>query len=279
VATASHDACTLGASEPITEKRRPHNKLPHREGGPAHVAAASLVATSLLWEISGRLLDFAFLPPFSEVLRAAWRLTISGEIPLCLSVSLLSLLVGYSLAVALGVPVGLLMGRFRTVEYLLDPYFHAFLATPTLVYMPVLFALFGISRLTQVSVVFLYAFFIIAINTMSGIRSVEREYVEMARSFGASELVSWHKVLLPGALPLIATGLHLGLGRGIKGMIEGEMLIAFIGMGAMLRRYGGRFDAAGVFGILIVVVAVALLCDLLLRGVERRLVHWPDQND
>ena len=253
------------------------DNLLHRGGRHDFTSATSLVAGILLWELAGHLLGFAFLPPLSEVLRATWRLTLDGELPVCLSASLLSLLAGYVLAVGFGVPLGLLMGRFRTVEHLLDPYFSAFLAAPSLVYVPVLFALFGVSRLTQVSVVFIYAFFVIATNTMSGIRSVKRTHVEMARSFGASELALWHRVFLPGALPLIAAGLHLGLGRGIKGMINGEMLIAFVGLGALLRRYGGRFDAADVLGILVVVVAVALIGDLLLRRVERRLVHWPDQ--
>lgn len=242
-----------------------------------YIPTLSIFCGICLWELCGRLLDFAFLPPFSEILGATWRLTLIGEVPSCLAASLLSLLAGYSLAVGLGIPVGLLIGRFRTVEYMLDPYFTAFLAAPTLVYVPVLFALFGLSRMTQVSVVFLHAFFIIAINTMVGVRSVERSHQEMARSFCASELTLWRKVLLPGALPLMAAGLHLGLGRGIKGMINGEMFIAFIGLGAALRRYGGRFDAASVFGILIVVIAVAFLCELLLRLVERRLIRWPDQ--
>ncbi|TAK27174.1 MAG: ABC transporter permease [Chloroflexota bacterium] len=278
MATTSCRVDTLGDAGSIDtaeEALSRHNSL-HRGGSHALGSAASLVCGMLVWELAGRLLDFGFLPPFSEVIRATWRLTLSGEIPLYLSTSLVSLAAGYVLAVGLGVSVGLLMGRFRTVEYLLDPCFSAFLAAPSLVYVPILFALFGASRLTQVSVVFIYAFFIVATNTMSGIRTVERAYVEMARSFGASELTLWHKVLLPGALPLITAGLHLGLGRGVKGMINGEMLIAFTGLGALLRRYGGRFDAAGVFGILIVVVGVALIGDFLLRRVERRLVCWPD---
>jgi ABC-type nitrate/sulfonate/bicarbonate transport system permease component len=244
--------------------------------GRVSISTASLVCGLALWELAGNLLRFTFLPPVTEVLRATWRLTLSGEIPLYLSASLLSLLAGYALAVGTGVPVGLLMGRFRTVEYVLDPYFTAFLAAPSLVYVPVLFAMFGTSRMTQVSVIFIHAFFIIAINTMAGVRSVDRAYTEMARSFGASELALWRKVLLPGALPLMAAGLHLGLGRGVKGMVNGEMLIAFVGLGALLRRYGGRFDAAGVFGILVVVIAVALICDFLLRKFEHKVVPWPD---
>ncbi|MFQ5855414.1 MAG: ABC transporter permease [Anaerolineae bacterium] len=228
------------------------------------------------WEILGRLLDFPFLPPFSVVLRASWELTVSGEILGNLSASLVSLVVGYGLAATLGLTVGALMGRYRKVEHLLDVYLNAFLASPTLIWVPILFAFFGVSRLSQIAVVFLYSFWLITANTLTGIRTVDGSLLEMARSFGATERQLFWKIMLPGALPLIMAGLRIGMGRAVKGMINGEMFIALIGLGALIKIYGGRFDAARVLGILIVIIAVAVVTTSLVQALDRRVTRWAD---
>jgi len=234
----------------------------------------SLAMGAVAWEIVGRAAAFRFLPPFSRVLRAAGELIAGGEIVPPLLASLLSLLVGYGSAVLFGVAVGLLMARCRTIEFLLAPYLNAFLATPKLALVPVLYALLGLSRFIQVLVIFLSAFFVIALNTMRGIQTVDPVYVEMARAFGAGERQLFRTVLLPGSLPLTAAGLRLGIGHAFRGMVNAEMLVALFGLGAMLRSYGGRFEVEKVFAILLVIVGLALICMSLLRLIERRTAGW-----
>jgi NitT/TauT family transport system permease protein len=236
-----------------------------------------LIAIALalvIWEFLGRALHFPFLPPFSRVLAAGWELTLSGKILANLAASLASLALGYTLAAVLGVAVGALMGRYRKVEYLFDPYVNAFLASPSLIYVPILFALFGVSRASQVAIVFIYAFFIIVVNTMTGIRMVDGALLEMARSFGAGERQIFWRVMLPAALPTTMAGLRIGMARAVKGMINGEMFIALIGLGALLRTYGGRFDAEKVLGILLYIVAVALIGAGLVQAIDRRVTYW-----
>jgi ABC-type nitrate/sulfonate/bicarbonate transport system permease component len=245
--------------------------------GGAHDSWIALLAGLAVWEVAGRALHYSFLPPFSTVLRALLDLIASGQILGYLGASLVSLMIGYALAVSGGVLLGLLMGRYRRVEYVFDPYISAFLATPKIVFVPILYALFGLGRGTQVAIVFLSAFFIIVINTMGGIRNVDASCIEMARAFGASERQLFRKVLLPGALPLTMAGLRLGIGRGVKGMITGEMFIALFGLGALLRKYGGRFDSARVFAILLVVIGVALLCSFAVRLLENRFTAWTEE--
>jgi NitT/TauT family transport system permease protein len=242
--------------------------------GGAHHSWIGLLAGLAIWEVAGRALHYSFLPPFSMVLHAALDLIASGQVLGYLGASLVSLLIGYGLAVSSGVLLGLLMGRYRLVEYIVDPYISAFFATPKIVFVPILYALFGLGRGTQVAIVFLSAFFIIVINTMGGIRNVDASCIEMARAFGASERQLFQKVLLPGALPLTMAGLRLGIGRGVKGMIKGEMFIALFGLGALLRKYGNRFDSARVFAILLVVIGVALLCSYAVRILENRFTAW-----
>ena len=227
-----------------------------------------------VWEIAGRVWNISFLPPFSNVIGAAVGLIASGQILGNLATSLLGLLVGYALAAVGGVGLGVLMGRYRKIEHLFDLYINAFLAAPKIAFIPVLFAFFGVSRSVQVAVVFMSAFFIIVINTMSAIRSVDSTYIEMARSFGAREHQLLWRVLIPGAVPLTMAGLRLGMGRAVKGMINGEMFIAVFGLGGLLRTYGSRFDAEKVFAILLVVIAVALACSALVEAVEKRLTYW-----
>ncbi|HZQ11164.1 MAG TPA: ABC transporter permease [Anaerolineae bacterium] len=236
----------------------------------------ALLGGIVIWEVAGQLAHFSFLPPFSAVINATWRMTLSGEIPSNLVVSLVALVIGYLCAIVVGVPLGVLMGRYSTLEYLIDPYINAMLATPSLLYVPILFGIFGISRVTQVAVIFLYSVIIITIMTMSGIRTVEASYVEMARAFGANDRQMFRQVLLPAAMPTIIAGLRLGMGRAVRGMINGEMIIVLVGLGALLRNYGGRFDSASVFGILIVIVAVAVTCNSLLKVIERRVTRWTE---
>jgi NitT/TauT family transport system permease protein len=242
--------------------------------GDARQSALSLLIGAAIWELAGRALHLSFFPPASRVLSAALNLIASGQIGGHLAASLVSLLVGYGLAVVSGVTLGLLLGRYRWVEFVAAPYINALLTAPKLVLVPILYSLFGLGRGVQVAVIFLNAFFVIVVNTAAGIRNVDASCVEMARVFGASEGQLFSKVLLPGALPLMMAGLRLGIGRAVKGMISGEMIITLFGLGALLRKYGTRFDSAGVFAILLVVVGVALLCTLMVQAIEWRVTAW-----
>lgn len=239
-------------------------------------SVGALLAGALLWEWAGQTLHYRFLPPLSAVAVTAVELIAGGRILGYLLASLLSLAVGYGLAILVGVSVGFLMGRYRLVEYVLDPYVGAMLVAPKIVFVPILFALFGVTRGGQVAVVFLSAVFIIIVSSMNALRTVDVRYLEMARAFGAREDQLLGKVLLPGSLPMVMAGLRLGMGRAVKGMINGEMFIAVFGLGGLLRTYGSRFDAQKVFAVLLVVVTVALGLSVLLQWLETRLNRWAE---
>ena len=246
-------------------------RWPIREGRPQTVSFLIVLGS---WEIAGHLLHFTFLPPLSIVLQASWGMIISGEIPNSLAASLLGLVVGYGLAVLLGILLGSLMGRYQKIYYLMDIYLNAFLASPTLIWVPILFVFFGVSRLSQIAVIFFYAFWLIVANTITGIRTVDVSLIEMAHSFGANEKQLFRKVLLPGALPLIMAGLRIAMGRAVKGMINGEMFIALVGLGAIIKTYGGQFNAAKVLGILLVIIVVAVITTSLVQALDQRLTRW-----
>ena len=246
---------------------------PLQDNAPQLLALGAGVA---VWEALGWALQFPWLPPFSRVLAATVDLIASGRILGNLVASLTSLALGYGFSVIVGVTVGALMARYKKVEYALDVYVNAMLFAPSIVFAPIFFTLFGLSDVTRVGVVVLYTLFIVIINTFTGFRTVDPSLVEMARSFGASERQLLVRVLLPAALPLVFAGLRLGMGRAVKGMINGEMFIALVGLGALIHRYGGQFDATRVLGITLVVLAVALALSRLVQWLDHRLTAWAD---
>jgi NitT/TauT family transport system permease protein len=226
-----------------------------------------------IWELLAVVADFPFLPRFSAVVSAAFQLLTGGSIMAPLLASLLSLLTGFGGAAAAGVIVGAAMGRYRTIEHLLDLYVYALLATPTLIYVPVLFTLFGVSRGSQVAVVFLYAFPFIADATYLAVRSVDRTLLDMAWSFGASDRQVFWRIVVPGAWPRIVAALRIGIGRAVRGMINGEMLIALIGLGALIRTYGNRFEIDRLFGLLLIVLLLGISGGQLLKLLDRRVTR------
>lgn len=241
-------------------------------GHAARVGA--LFAGLVVWETASRVWHVAFVPSFAAILQALWRMLGSGEITAGLAASLGVLAAGYGLAVIVGVPAGLVMGRYRVVSDVFDPYVNALLTVPSLLLVPIVFGLFGVGRATEVAVVFLYSCVVIVVMTRSGLATIDPVYVEMARVFGASERAILKRVLLPGALPAVLTGLRLGISRAIRALINTEMLISSVGLGALLRRYGARFDAASVLGIAALVVALALLLNYGLSLAEKRVNRW-----
>jgi len=247
------------------------NPLPSTRA-PVMIPVASVAVVLALWEIVSRAAAPVFLPPFSEVIRALVTLIRSGLILEHLAISVLSLAAGFALAVVLGISIGAAMGRYPGIGRALDPWLTALLAAPNLVFVPLLFTLFGAGRLTQVGAVFLGAVFVIIATTESGIRETSPRLLEMASAFGASERDLFWKVRWPEARPIVSSGLRVGILYAVKGMVNGEMFIALSGLGGLIRTYGGRFEAANVLAILLVVIAVALACA---AGVSRAVGPGP----
>ena len=239
-------------------------------------SARSIIGGLVVWEAAGHALQFPWLPPLTTVLAGAWELIASGQIIGNLLTSLSALAMGVAVALAVGIPLGLMMGWYPAIGMTLDPYVDAMLASPTLAFVPIVFILFGLSPVTRILIVFLFAFFIVVINTESAIRQVDPALIEMAEVYGARRPQLFWKVVLPDALPLVMAGVRLGVVHGVKGMINGEIFIALVGLGAMVRSFGGQFDAVHVWAIVIVIVAVAQILSGAIRAIDHRLTGWAD---
>jgi ABC-type nitrate/sulfonate/bicarbonate transport system permease component len=234
----------------------------------------SILTLAVLWEAAGRMMDTTLIPPLSKIASAWLRLLMNGKLLENLAVSLWTLAAGFLLAAALGVIIGVLMGRFSQVEHFLDLYINALMSAPMTAFVPLLMMWFGLGVESRIAVVFLFAFFVIVINTMTGVKQVDRIFVEMARSFGAKEFEVFFKVMLPAAMPAIMAGVSIGMGRAVKGMVTAEMLLTLTGVGGMIMQYGSAFATDALFAVILTILMVAMTAMQLVKILDRRLTGW-----
>jgi len=234
----------------------------------------SILTLAILWEGAGRMIDSMLIPPLSKIGAAWWKLLLSGKLLANLTLSLWTLAAGFFLAVFIGILIGVLMGRFRGVEHFLDLYVNALMSAPSTAFVPVLILWFGLGVESRIAVVFLFAVFVVIINTMTGVKQVDGTFVEMARSFGAKEREVFFKILLPAALPAIMAGVRLGMGRAVKGMVTAEMLLTLTGIGGMIMQYGSAFATDSLFALILTILIVAMITMKLVQKVDQRLTGW-----
>jgi len=245
-----------------------------RQLGKAAPSAIALLVGIVAWETLARSWGVIFFPPFSAIVVRLGELIAEGKILASLVGTLTNLLLGFAISAVFGVGLGMLMGAYRKVEMALDVYVYALLTAPSLVFAPIFFAIFGLSRASILGVVIMYSIFIIIINTVSAIRSVPIGLIEMGRSYCASERQLFFKIIFPAALPMIFAGLRLGVGRAVKGTINGEMFITAVGLGAVVISAGRRFDAETVLAVLLVIIIVALIAVKLVQLIDARMTAW-----
>lgn len=235
---------------------------------------AALVGLAVGWELLGRLDVSLFVPPLSRVAVTWWQLLGDGTLARAATSSLASLAKGFVPAAALGVVVGLAMGRFAVVRHLLDGWVNALMSAPLSALVPVLIALFGVRDTVVAATVFMFSFFVVVVNTQTGVRATDRSLVDMARAFGAGEAALFGRIYLPAALPAVMLGLRLGAVQAVKGMVVGEMLISLVGLGERLIYYGNTFLITELYAVILSVLALALLIAQAAQAADRALVRW-----
>ncbi len=243
----------------------------------APVIGASTVAGFLaVWHLvaSARIVPPLFLPGPLDVIDAYGGLIREGQIWNDIVISGQELLVGYFLAVAVAVPLGLAVGWYKRLAYALDPFIMFFYATPRIVLLPLLIIWFGIGINSKIAVVFLGAFFAIIINTAAGVRNLDANLIKVAHSFGARDLQLFRTIALPGSVPFILTGLRLGTGHALIGVVVGELVAARGGVGAMMAIAGATFQSAKVFAGLMIIAGAGIVMSVALQRLEQRFEAW-----
>jgi ABC-type nitrate/sulfonate/bicarbonate transport system permease component len=234
------------------------------------VRATSVVVVLSLWEIFGRQVDPLFLSYPSAIARAFFQLLGAGEFERQALGSLQVFAIGLIAALVLGIALGLLMGRYRLAEYLLDPYVYALDATPRVALIPLLLLWFGLGTSSKIAIVFLSGLFPVLMNTFAGVRTVSAQLVDIGRAYGAREGKIFTKIILPAALPFVMAGIRLAVGRALIGIITAEMFTAVTGLGALLIRYSSALATDKFF---VPVILLALL-GVFLGGAVEKLQKW-----
>ncbi len=213
----------------------------------------------------------------SRILATLWQMFASGSIWAPLGVSATAFAIGLALAIAAGLPLGILLGRSNTLNAMFDPFITAFNATPRLVFLPLLMLWLGIGVWSKVAIVFLGALFPLLINTHEGVRNADKLLINVVRSFGAKEWDVARLVVIPNSLPFIVVGLRLAIGRAILGVVVAEFFGAQDGLGVLMVRAASSFNVDVVFAGLIIFAALSLIMTGLVKLVEERMNRWRPQ--
>lgn len=213
-----------------------------------------------------------------RILSAGYQMFADGSIYPNLAISGLELLVGYSLAIAVAIPLGILLGWYRRLNAAFDPMISALYATPRIALVPLIVIWFGIGLGSKFAIIFLSAVFPILINTIAGVQSVDRDFVKVGRSFGANDRQMFMTVVLPASVPFLLTGLRLGLGHALIGIVVGELYAAQAGIGFMIAMAGATFQTDKLMVGIIIIASAGVILTNLLRLVERRFDRWRPSN-
>jgi NitT/TauT family transport system permease protein len=235
--------------------------------------AAALVVWLVLWEIVGQYELLLLFPPFSEVLAALPDVLGTSSFLAAARITLVSYLAGLGLAVVVGISLGLLMGLVHRADQVLNMWVNIFLSAPLSALVPVIMILFGMGVPTVIVTVFMFAVWIIALDTRAGVLHTSPSLLEMSKSFGASPLQRLRIIVL-SALPEILAGIRLGVIRGVKGVVIGQLLVSIIGVGALFSLYSQNFLMAHFWALILILFAFALSLAELIDRLEKRVEYY-----
>jgi NitT/TauT family transport system permease protein len=178
------------------------------------------------------------------------------------------------LAICVGIPLGMLMGRVKIADDLLGMWVNIFSSAPLSAIVPVLMILFGFGEKTIIAAVFLFAIWIIVLDTRAGVRHISPSLIEMARSYGAPRWALYGKIIVWAALPEILAGIRLGLIRGVKGVVIGQLLVAIVGYGALFETFSRNFRMSQFWALTIILFAFALVVSALIERAEAKVEFY-----
>ena len=241
------------------------------------LGAAGVTIFLIIWELVGnvfQLINPMFMSAPSLIAKAAIDLFASGEIYNDLYISGTELLGGYLLSAVVAIPFGIMVGWYKKMSYIFDPFINAMNATPRVALLPLVIIWLGIGILSKVGIIFLGAVFPILINSRDGVKTTPLNLLNAARSFGASEWMIFKAVVLPSTIPFILSGLRQGLGRAIVGVMVGELYAATAGIGFMITVAGATFQTDKVFVGVLVFALTGMIGTEILAKVEKRFDKW-----
>ena len=270
---------TTRESDPTRERRSVLRPSRIRLYEPLVIGTLSVVLALTVWQLvaNARIWSVLFLPGPWDVAQAFVQLFQSDDIWLDIATSGEELAIGYGMAIVIGLLIGLLMGWYTRFQYALDPFVNFFYSTPRIVFIPIFILWLGIDMQPKIAVIFLGAVFPIIINTMAGVRNTEAALLRVARSFGASDALTFRRVVLPGSVPFILTGFRLGIGHALTGLVVAEYIAAKHGVGQLIAIAGQTFQTPKMFAGVVLIACTGMLLTTILHRIENRFQSWRPQ--
>jgi NitT/TauT family transport system permease protein len=236
--------------------------------------AFSLVVWCVLWEIIGRLDLISLLPPFTRVVGALFVVIPSADFIQATTITFQGFAIGMGLALVVGIGMGVLMGRIPAVGELMGMWVNIFESSPLTAIVPALMVILGFGLPTMIVTVFLFSVWVIALDTQVGVERVNPSLIEMGRSFGASNRELFTKIVFFAALPELLAGIRLGLIRGLKGVIIGQLLIAVVGVGYLFELYSRNFLLPEFWALLVILFGIAFIASEVVAHFERKVAFY-----
>jgi sulfonate transport system permease protein len=238
------------------------------------IRIVSLVAVLTLWQIFGAQVDASLFTTPIAIFWAAVQMVGSGELWMYLAPSLVVLVIGLTLAAVAGVVIGLLLARFWVLDVAFGVYITFLYSIPSVALVPLIVLWAGFETSAKVIILFLFAFFPMAINTYQGVKNVDAKLIEVGRAFRCSERQLWANIVLPGALPFIVTGLRLAVGRGLIGMVLADLYTAISGIGYLIVRTASTYQVDKMFVPIVTLGLLGVTLTACLRFVEIYVAPW-----
>lgn len=239
------------------------------------VGVLSVIAGLLAWDIYTRTAgDQLFTPTVPSIASAFWDLLGEREFWASYATTLEPFFYGWASALVLGLALGLVMGLNRAVTTVSMPHLGFFNTLPVSTLVPVVVIVFGIDMVARSAVVFLFAIVEVTLTTASGVRFVDRDLMDMGRSFGLRRIRRLTRIILPGAAPGIAAAVRVGTGRAVVGMVVMELLLVSVGVGKLISRSRDLFQAPRLYAVVVSLAIFALAVHALMQALERRSQRW-----
>lgn len=241
------------------------------------ITTVSVIVMLCFLEVVGRRINPLFMSYPSAIAVELFDMTVSGRLIWAFLESMQSLALGFLIALVLGVPLGVLIGRFRSLEAAIGIYVTAGYAMPLVALVPLYIMWFGLGFAVKVAIIATLTFFPICINSWLGVKMVPRTLIEVGLSFVGSRRDILYKIVLPASTPYIMAGLRLGVGKAIIGLIVAEFFTAISGLGGIIMNAANAFETAQMLAPIVVIMVFAVAVTAALAWLERKIAPWHEE--
>ncbi len=226
------------------------------------------------WLTVNRWLDPTFMGQPSGILKFLWNNITSGQLWVDMGWTMAGTLISFAIGSVAAITLGLLFVGFPKFEKFLEPYLNAMNVMPRIALAPLFILWFGLGLGSKIALGCSLTFFIVLSSTVAGIRGVSQDHVTLCKTLGASAVSTFFQVTLPGAVPVIFSGLRLGLIYSLLGVIGAEIIASEKGLGQSLAYLGSTFEVNGVMALLLVLAVIGVSVMKTMTWLEKRLLHW-----